>query len=492
MNPSFTSVVEYHEQDHHHLAKIQRDIINEKGQLQSTSILSIPSIEQNNNQEKNEADNKTSMMAWLLVVVVILINSSSAMMWMTASSVPVSTSVYFNISLTQVNWISNVSAIINTVFSLPCAWIYEKYGLKFSIILAGLLNMIGCWLRCIAILVNNDAKYAVLMLGQFVASFGGPLVYNIAAKLTAVWFAAKDRSIANTLISLQVGMVLAPLVIPQIVKTPDDVPRNLLILAGVATVVTIPSFFLPSRPEHPPTKSALAERMDFIEGMKQLAKNSTFRWILLLASLNMGMAYSVSVLIIEAIMPLGYSDQDAGICAAMIVIAGFVGGFMSGYWAGKTAQYLMLIKMFAPFVVFSYVIFIFQIIPNAFGAIIIACLINGFFSFGIFPVMLEFSSEVTYPVPESISSCVIWTMVTTAMLIFSVMIDALRAGPQANPPNNMTHSMVAVAVVIAVGFIPVIWLKGDLKRLAVDTSHNDSGISPDQHHHYVGGSHQQV
>lgn len=81
-----------------------------------------------------------------------------------------------------------------------------------------------------------------------------------------------------------------------------------------------------------------------------------------------------------------------------------------------------------------------------------------------------FLSLVTYPVPESISSCVIWSMVTAFMLVFSVMIDALRAGPDANPPNNMTNSIIAMTVVSAVGYIPVIWLDGDLKRLAVDGS----------------------
>jgi hypothetical protein len=62
----------------------------------------------------------------------------------------------------------------------------------------------------------------------------------------------------------------------------------------------------------------------------------------------------------------------------------------------------------------------------------------------------------------------IWSMVTAFMLVFSVMIDALRAGPDANPPNNMTNSIIAMIVVSAVGCIPVIWLDGTLKRLAVD------------------------
>ena len=54
------------------------------------------------------------------------------------------------------------------------------------------------------------------------------------------------------------------------------------------------------------------------------------------------------------------------------------------------------------------------------------------------------------------------------MLIFSVLIDSLRAGPDADPPNNMKLSMIVVAIIVALGSLPAIWLQGQLKRLAVD------------------------
>lgn len=75
---------------------------------------------------------------------------------------------------------------------------------------------------------------------------------------------------------------------------------------------------------------------------------------------------------------------------------------------------------------------------------------------------------VTYPVSESISSCIIWSMITGMMLIFTVIIDALRAGPDANPPNNMKASMIAVSVIVFVGNLPFLLIKGELKRLTVD------------------------
>jgi hypothetical protein len=49
-----------------------------------------------------------------------------------------------------------------------------------------------------------------------------------------------------------------------------------------------------------------------------------------MTSVSIGMVLSVSVLIMEAIAPFGYSDQQAGVCAAAVVLAGCLGG---GKWS---------------------------------------------------------------------------------------------------------------------------------------------------------------
>lgn len=51
-----------------------------------------------------------------------------------------------------------------------------------------------------------------------------------------------------------------------------------------------------------------------------------FWWIAIITSVSMGMVFSVSVLIIEAISPFGYTEQQAGLCAALIVFSGCFGG----------------------------------------------------------------------------------------------------------------------------------------------------------------------
>jgi FLVCR family MFS transporter 7 len=129
-------------------------------------------------QQQDSFEEKTSMAAWIETLVCVGLNSSCAMMWMTASSTPVVMSAWMDCTLTQLNWLSNAAAICNTIFSLLTAWSYEKIGIKMSIILCGVINTAGCWIRCIAILVPSEKRFPIVMLGQIIASIGGPLVYK--------------------------------------------------------------------------------------------------------------------------------------------------------------------------------------------------------------------------------------------------------------------------------------------------------------------------
>ncbi|KAI9356331.1 major facilitator superfamily domain-containing protein [Pilaira anomala] len=353
---------------------------------------------------KTDPNIKTSIQAWLLAFSCIMVNCFCAVMWMTASSVPAVMSEWMKISLTELNWLSNASAICNTIFSLPTAWFYERFGIKTSVVVCAVFNSLGCWIRCFAIIAHDDLKYPIFMLGQFVASMSGPLVYNLYL------FGLYQKTV-----DLQIQFYL-------------------ILVSGLSTVFTIPTFFLPAKPKIPPSVTSTLNRTPFWQGVKEISRNFQFWSVAIVAASTIGMVFSVSVLIIEAITPFGYTDQEAGLCASVVVISGFIGG----------------------------------VIPNSFGTVLIACILNGLFSYALFPVYLELASEITYPISESIGSCIIWSLCTLAMVIFSVIIDSLKAGPDASPPNNMNLSMRVVVGIITLGNVPVLWMKGSLKRSNID------------------------
>ncbi|CAO3587596.1 unnamed protein product [Absidia cylindrospora] len=366
---------------------------NEKGQQQQQEEL----------QQKaaSSPSFQVSYLAWVVIFCVVLLNTAVNLTWLSASSAPKSTSTWMQVSYSTLNWLSNVSAILNTIVSIPLPYSYERFGIKTNLVVAGIINMLGCWIRYLAILVAPQHRFLMVMMGQTLAAIAGPMVTNISTKLAAAWFPPRLRGISNTLTTLSIGPALAVLLIPRLAPTASSTPFMFLVISIFSTIIAIAMPFLPAQPKTPPSHSATQVRIGVFKSMKMLATQLDFWWLLILASTGFGMALCFSAVIMEAIIPFGYSEQQAGICVAVIIISGFAGG-------------------------------------------------------------------VTYPIPESVSNCIISAACSITTFLFTVLLDALRAGPQANPPYHMQYSLIAAASIVAIGSLPCLFLKGDMKRLAVD------------------------
>lgn len=104
----------------------------------------------------------------------------------------------------------------------------------------------------------------------------------------------------------------------------------------------------------------------------------------------------------------------------------------------------------------------------------ISCFLNGLFVFLMIPVSLELAAECTFPISESVSASILWLACQIASFCTTYIMDALRAGPDANPPNNMKHALIYALVLACVGAIPTLFLKSDLKRIDKDVSSEHS------------------
>ncbi|KAI9321646.1 major facilitator superfamily domain-containing protein [Dichotomocladium elegans] len=353
-------------------------------QLKRRSVLEDSASEQVE-VAATEVSDKTPFMAWVVTVSIMLVNAACNIMWTTCSSAPTPTSEWMQIDFSQLNWLSNACAIANTVLSLVCGWAYERFGVKPCIAFAGCINLLGCWIRYLSVVAPPEKRYAIVMLGQTIGGLGGPFAY-----------------------------------------------KCFLVVAIIATACAIPILVMPKKPKVPPSVSAAVDRTSIWQGVKMLAKNGQYINLVIASAINCGMFYAISVIIIQAAAPYGYTDQQGGIAMAVLTISGYA------------------------------------VVYNAFGVLICSCFAIGFFSMGLFPIQLEYACEISYPVPEAVASNIIWSLNTVAMLIFTVISDALRAGDNADPPGNMHKALIVSAVLVGVGSLPCVWIKGDMRRLAVD------------------------
>ncbi|KAI8377847.1 major facilitator superfamily domain-containing protein [Radiomyces spectabilis] len=348
---------------------------------------------------------RTSGIAWIYLVAIIAAYMSSIFAWLTASVAPVTFSEWTNASFTQLNWLTNAFSLTPIVLSLPSAWAYERFGIKPSLIVASCLTAVGCWVRCIAIAVPLHQRFAVLLVGQTIAALGAPFYYNLPPY-------GLLPSIAASLTSWL-----------------------LLILAAIATVMVLPFPFLPAKPKHSPSVTADLERQPSAwQSLKLLMKNINFLWLTIAYSFHLGMLFSIGALTVQILIPYGYSVERSALCAAIPLVAGTISGF----------------------------------IPNNFDVVIIAFIANGIFVIALVPAYLEYACEIAYPVAESFTMSIMSMTVGATNVIFVIVLDKFRAGEDALIPGDMHNALVAAAIIVTVGCVPVIWIKGDMKRLAID------------------------
>jgi hypothetical protein len=77
---------------------------------------------------------KTYPQAWVALLLLVLLRTAVSVFQFTFSVVPTITSQYFDVSLSAVNWLANVQCIIYVVMSFFTGLIFEKLGVKRSVI----------------------------------------------------------------------------------------------------------------------------------------------------------------------------------------------------------------------------------------------------------------------------------------------------------------------------------------------------------------------
>ncbi|KAG1600904.1 hypothetical protein G6F47_004164 [Rhizopus delemar] len=224
-----------------------QDRLNQRSEEVNTSI-------------DNEAENisiasqkfKTYPQAWISLFLLVLVRTVISVFQYTFSVVPRATEQYFNVSLSAVNWLTNVQCIVYVFVSFFTGWIFEKLGVKRSIIASGFLCALGSAIRCIAVKMEIPS-YVLTMVGQVIGGTAAPLALNIMTMFSITWFTERLRATAGMFVASNYGAILVMFVIPSITLNETYIPMVLNLVAGFALIVFIPLLFMPNRPPTPPS-----------------------------------------------------------------------------------------------------------------------------------------------------------------------------------------------------------------------------------------------
>lgn len=403
------------------------------------------------------------------LIQLVLLNIVVSWEWIALAPVSNLAAEYFNTTESVINWLSTAflfSFVVATPFTF---WTLSKHGPKTSIIISAGLMLVGSWIKVAAFSAN---AFPAVMVGQLLIGFAQPFVLAAPTTYSDLWFSPGGRTTATAIASLAnpFGAALGQLISPFWVHEAKDIPYSLLWVAIIASIACIPSFFIPNRPPTPPTaiSEAIAEAdrpsTKMIKSdLMTLARSVEF-WLLFIPfSVYVGFFNAFSSLLNQILEPYGFSEDDAGIAGAVLIVVGLLFAAITSPLNDKYKFYLWFIRIAVPVLAIMYLVFIFAPATLSIPFVYVVCAVLGAASFGLVPVVLEFLVEVQHPTNPSVSSSLLWSGGQLLGGLFIVIMDALKAGSTATPAYNMHNALIFQAV-IALVVMPLPLVLGLLGR----------------------------
>lgn len=146
-------------------------------------------------------------------------------------------------------------------------------------------------------------------------------------------------------------------------------------------------------------------------------------------------------------VPYGFSDDDAGIAGAILIVVGLIAAAITSPILDRTKAFLLSIKIAAPIIGICYLIFIWMPATRSIAGPDIVLAILGAASFSLVPVVMEYLVELTHPVSPEVTSTLAWAGGQLLGALFLIISDALKSGADADPPNNMNKALIFQAVI---------------------------------------------
>ncbi|KAL2866579.1 putative cell surface receptor/MFS transporter (FLVCR) [Aspergillus lucknowensis] len=411
----------------------------------------------------------------------VLLNVVVSWDWLTFSAVSTTAAEYFEVSESAINWLSTGYLFAFCVASPVVILTLNKGGPKPAIIATSSLLLVGNWIRYAGTRANGGI-FGVTMFGQILIGLAQPFCLSAPTRYSDLWFTDRGRTSATAVATLAnpLGAALGQLINSFWATKPHEVPDMVLYLAVMATVASLPSFFIPANPPTPPSASSATTKTPLVPALSQLLRTLEFWLVLLPFGVYVGFFNSVSSLLNQILSPYDFSETDAGIAGGILIVVGLISSAIISPLTDRYKHYLGTIRTLVPLVAISYIALIFAPpSPAGIAPCYVIMAILGASSFGLLPVVLEFLVEITYPFSPEIGSTICWTTGQLLGAVFILVQDALKADSHADPPLNMRNALIFSAVVACVAalFPLCIGLFGrDVRRRRLDL---DRGLNLD-------------
>lgn len=202
--------------------------------------------------------------------------------------------------------------------------------------------------------------------------------------------------------------------------------------------------------------------MDIIPSIKTLFKSPEFIMMLIPYTVYVGLFNSISSLLNQMLSPYGFTEEEAGIAGAILIVVGLVAAAASSPILDRSKKFLLAIKIQVPLIALAYLAFIWAPPTRTVAAPYTILAILGAASFTLLPVALEYVTELTHPISPEVTSTILWSGGQLLGGLFIVISDALTDGDEGGPgsdvPKNMQRALWFQAIIALVVMVPPLCL----------------------------------
>ena len=389
------------------------------------------------------------------LIQLILLNIIVSWDWLSYAPVSSTSAAYFDVPERSINWLSTVFLFAFCAAAPLTMLVLKKHGAKASIAVSSVLILAGNWIRYGG---TRSRNFGTVMFGQILIGLAQPFVLNAPTAYSNEWFSEQGRVSATAIASLAnpFGGALGQLINPFWADKPSQIPDMILYITLISTIASIPSFFIPKKPPSPPSATAYQSLVIGLRKEITTLLHSVEFWLIVWPYwIFVGLFNSVSSLLNQIYEPYGYSEADAGIAGALLIVVGLISAAISSPLIDRYKFYVAYIKTACPVVALAYLLLIWTPTVGGLAFPYVICSILGAACFGLVPVALEFLVEIHHPLGPAVGSTACWTGGQLLGGIFIILSShGLQDGKAARPPNNL-HRYLIFQSVIAMAVVPL-------------------------------------
>ncbi|KAF2400899.1 MFS general substrate transporter [Trichodelitschia bisporula] len=385
---------------------------------------------------------------WFGLVQLVLLNIIVSWDWLTFSAVSKTSADYFHVSETAINWLST-AFFFAFVANTPATLYTLHLGPRPAILAASALVLLSNWLRYAGARTNH---FSLVMFGQILVGLAQPFVLAAPTRYSDLWFSEKGRVSATAVASLAnpFGGALGQLIGPMWATKPSEVPNMVLYTAIISSLAAIPSIFIPARPPTPASPSSSIPQTSLKDSVHILLHTPSF-WLLFIPfSIYVGFFNATSSLLNQILSPYAYTESQAGIGGALLIVVGLVAAAILSPITDRTQSYLLPIKLLTPLIAAGYLGFVFAPPTRGLPAPYVLLSLLGAANFALVPLALEYAVELTWPAGPEVGSTVLWAGGQLLGAVFVIGMGAMKDEKGTwGPKGNMEKALVLQAVVAA-------------------------------------------